>query len=647
VHPGGLILANLFDRLAHLVQSFAAAYDPPVYDRDTRMPQRSKFVTGLAFLALSFFTSDAVPSQAIPRANPAPQSSLRQAKLVSQQTGWAVVDQPSDQSSENAEHTTSQHLYWTDDDGQTWREITPNPMVTRSLGNIFFLNDSHGWLLASDALGEEEGARFYVFSTADGGKNWNSVLLQRKTFNLRDDYTFPTQIFFSDPKHGWILWHWHLMNSSLNSLLATSDGGHTWKRLPDPPGAGPIDFTSAHDGWMIGGSPGQEGIPEVEDDQLWVTHDGGVRWKAISVPLPADSPADVRFSELKFNSRGNGVVVGQASISGGYAQRFFTCVARDGGKSWQVSQFDAYGASPSLVGLHAIWTVFPTPNNKSRIFDRTRPPNTIRIDDREIAPILPDALSLEGSIGAVDFSDDSHGWTIFLNGRFGMPESAAASSELLSTADGGKTFRTITPPVAKSRTVVPPELYVLNGSIIQYPPLPPIALRPPLISRRARSQMRFSPPAGGPIIMRGTGFERVNTVCIGTRQIRVASSDGENLQFLIPLDVAPGTYNIYVENKQGKSNETEISIRLPQSLANLNINNGEAIHPGQQIIITGTGFLLENQVWFDEQVVPADLIISGGPMLRVTVPSSVHRGRCDVYVSNSSGNSNVFSVPID
>ena len=101
------------------------------------MLQRSKFATGLAFLVLSLLTSDAVFSQAIPRANPAPHSSFRQAKLVSPRTGWAVVDQPSDQSSENAEGTTSQHLYWTDNDGHTWREITPNPMVTRNLGNIF------------------------------------------------------------------------------------------------------------------------------------------------------------------------------------------------------------------------------------------------------------------------------------------------------------------------------------------------------------------------------------------------------------------------------------------------------------------------------------------------------------------------------
>ncbi|HWY58864.1 MAG TPA: hypothetical protein VNZ03_30660 [Terriglobales bacterium] len=613
------------------------------------MLQRSKFATGLAFLVLSLLTSDTVFSQAIPRANPAPHSSLRQAKLVSQRTGWAVVDQPSDQFSEDSEGTTSQHLYWTDDDGQTWREITPNPMMTRNLGNIFFLDGTHGWVLASDALGEEEGARFYLYSTEDGGRNWSSLLLQRKMFNLRDDYTFPSQVFFSDPKHGWILWHWHMMNSSLDSLLATSDGGRTWKRLPDPPGAGPLDFTSARDGWMIGGSPGQEGIPVVEDDQLWVTHDGGVHWKAISVPLPADSPANVRFSELKFNSRGNGVVGAQAPVSD-YVERFFSCVARGGGKSWQVSQFEAYGASPSLVDMHVIWTVFHMPKTKGTIFDRTRTPNTIRIGDREIAPTVPDTLSLEGSLGAVDFSDDSHGWTTFFNGRpsqYGLPGSAFASSELLSTTDGGKTFQTIAPPAAEEHPVAPPELYVLNGSIVQYPALPPLALRPPPILPNGRGQIRFAPPAGGPTIIKGTGFQRENTVWIGSHQIQVTSSDGKNLQFLIPLDIAPGTYKIYVENSHGKTIETQISIRSPESLAISNVNNGQTIHPGQEILLTGSGLLIENQVWFGKQAVPATLIISGGPMLQVLVPTSIPLGPCEVYFSNDMGNSNVVRVAID
>jgi hypothetical protein len=227
-------------------------------------------------------------------------------------------------------------------------------------------------------------------------------------------------------------------------------------------GPGPMQFTSAHDGWIVGASAGQEGIPVIEDDQLWATHDGGVHWKAISVPLPADSPTNARFSELKFNSRGDGVVAAQVSVSD-YVERFFSCVTHDGGTSWRSSQFDAYGATPSLVDRYAIWTVFHMPKTQGTIFERTETPNTIRVGDREFAPIVPEALSLEGVLNAVDFIDDASGWTTYVNGRpafGGLPAAAFTFLELLSTTDGGKTFRTITPPAAEGHPIATPELYL-------------------------------------------------------------------------------------------------------------------------------------------------------------------------------------------
>jgi hypothetical protein len=593
---------------------------------------------------------------------------LSRARLVSSGRGWAIVDQPSVRPVDHpgsGDHCMDEHFYWTDNDGQTWRDITPRDMPTRSVGTlfffgnlsrsletIFFLDRSHGWRISTDDVngdGKGEGdERFYLLTTQNGGKSWKSLLLERQMVNSAAGM-FPTDIFFSDPSHGWILWRWAEMNSRVNALTATSDGGRTWRTLSVPPGPGPMQFTSAHDGWMVGGSPGQEGIGVVEDDQLWVTRDGGEHWNTVSIPVPADHPYSVRFGELKFNERGDGVVVAQTSLSG-YVQRFFGCVTRDGGRSWQISQFDGYEATPSLVGTHIIWTVFHEPKTHGTIFERTETPNTIRVGDREFAPIVPEALSLEGVLNAVDFIDDANGWTTYVNGRpafGGLPAAAFTSLELLSTTDGGKTFRTITPPAAEQHPIATPELYLLNGAIVRFPALPPLALRRPPILANGPGQIRFAPPAGGPTIIQGTGFQRENTVWIGSHQIQAASSDGKNLQFLIPPNITPGTYRIYVENSHGKTNETEISIRSPESLAISNINNGQTIRPGQEILLTGSGLLIENQVWFGKQAVPATLIISGGPMLRVSVPTSIPPGSCDVYVSNATGNSNVVSVVID
>ena len=102
-----------------------------------------------------------------------------------------------------------------------------------------------------------------------------------------------------------------------------------------------------------------------------------------------------------------------------------------------------------------------------------------------------------------------------------------------------------------------------------------------------------------------------------------------------------------MENVYGRTNETEVSIRAPQALRISNIQNGERIHPGQQILLAGSGFLLENKVWFGTQGVAAKLILSGGAMLQVSVPASITAGPSEIYVSNASGKSDVVEVLIE
>jgi photosystem II stability/assembly factor-like uncharacterized protein len=414
---------------------------------------------------------------------------------------------------------------------------------------------------------------------------------------------FPAEIFFSDSQHGWILWHWAMMNPSASALTATSDGGRTWKTLPEPPGAGPMQFTSSLGGWMAGAAPGQEKSPFKENNQLWATHDGGEHWSAIPIPVPTASPEGVRFGALKFNDEGDGVVVAEYPVSD-YVQEFITCVTHDGGRSWKFSQFDGYEASPSLVGAHVIWTMFHPAVTAGTIFEQRGTPNSIRIDDREFLPSIPEEMSLEGVLNAVEFIDDSNGWTTYINGRparFGQPRKAFASLELLATTDGGKTFRSITPRAAQEHPIPPPELYLLNGSILRFPPLPPLAVRPPPIPSTDGCQIRFRPSVGGPMILSGTRFRSENTVWLGSHAIPVASNDGKTLKFLVPFDVTPGTYKIFVENTNGKTNDTVVTIRPAQPLRISNIQNGEPLHPGQHIILSGSGFLLENIVWFGAQ----------------------------------------------
>lgn len=591
-------------------------------------------MTGVAFAAWSMLWPVAVFPQVIQPVNPAPHPRFRQAKLVLPGTGWAVVDQPSNPSSETARDGTSQHIYWTEDDGQTWREITPVPMLTKNLGNIFFLDKSHGWILATDALGDERSAKFYLYSTEDGGRNWKSLLLQRTMFELQDDYTFPSQVFFSDPEHGWILWQWHMMNSSQDSLLATSDGGRTWKRLPNPPGDGPLQFLSARDGWIIGGPESWQGVGRPGDTRLWVTQDGGLHWHALPVTLPESAEggeaSQAYFVDLRFTNLRKGLVVASQQLSG-HLSRFFTCFTADAGKSWQISHFDTPNATPSFVDSNVIWSVSDWPDRKA----------SLGVREQIVKPTLPAGPSPRQSLGDLIFVNESNGWASFFDGR----------AELVSTTDGGKTLRIITPPVAAKSPIPPPELSVLNGIAVRFPRFQDgFALHPPI----GRHGPPLGSPAGGPMKLGGNGFLLENAVWIGTRSVPADSDDGKTLLFLIPQDLPPGTYEVSVENANGKSSGIEAIIRPPQQLRISRLQNrdprfvGEpGVHLGQQVAIGGTGFLIENTVWFGTQAVKAQLFVSVGAGLNLEVPTALTPGTYEVYVTNANGKSNVISTVVE
>lgn len=560
-------------------------------------------------------------------------ATLRRFKLVSPGIGWVIVDQPAEPVMEG-EECTRQHLYWTENNGETWSEITPGQMPTRSIGQIFFLNRSHGWMLSTDALSEEEGARFYLLSTTDSGRNWRTVVLQRAMFKLRDDYTFPRQVFFSDPQHGWILWHWAMMNSQLNYLLATEDAGRTWKRLPDPPGPGPLQFTSPREGWMIGGPETPQGIPDPETENLWRTHDGGLHWHVLPVSPMADSElSEIYFGEIRFKNANQGLAIAGGHVSD-YVSRFFTCVTRDGGKTWSLSHFDAYHASPSFVDDHVIWSISDWPAMKV----------SLRTGDRLTSPVPPAGLSPGSHFGDFDFVDDSNAWTLY--GR-----------ELLSTADGGNTFNVITPPALARSPFPQPQLRAVNGIMLWFPPTP---LMPQgfssEISRRQRPSSELA--AGGPLEVTGSGFLQENTIWLGSQKLQTSSKDGEHLLCLVPREFPAGTYDVYVENGRGKSNSVQITVRPPETFRISGIYNrapryrdmpyrvDSSLHPGQQVIVTGSGFLLDNTVWFGKQQTSAKLVVSGGAGMQFDVPTSLSPGPYELYVTNANGKSNVLPVMV-
>lgn len=151
------------------------------------------------------------------------------------------------------------------DGGRSWRSrrLTAAPIRT-----VFFLDGLRGW-----AAGDQD-----VLRTVDGGCSW-TLQLHRGNGEVG-----ATDMWFVDRRHGWIV------GDSGSGVLATKDGGRTWRRV----GLGrdthidAVRFRDARRGWAVGVRyPGEDPDGSASGRPLGIiltTTDGGTTWHEDIVP---------------------------------------------------------------------------------------------------------------------------------------------------------------------------------------------------------------------------------------------------------------------------------------------------------------------------------------------------------------------------
>jgi photosystem II stability/assembly factor-like uncharacterized protein len=338
--------------------------------------------------------------------------------LLTRNTGWALMNGG---------------LYWTNDFGQDWRNITPPLTVAgEGISGVFFLNTEEGWALIRTPRSETEAVvfgdwGFYLAHTDNAGASWTVEPVQLPDLQRWASLGGSGSIDFVGPTRGW-------MDLSLDGmlgegvLLSTNDGGATWRLAHGSPTiAAAVRFVTPREGWLAGGQGG---------GSLYASHDGGRTWARVELrsPLQPGIRAFSVYDLPSFTGPGRGCIV----VSDPWGRWLTLFETRNGGRTWapvgSLAHLPPIGSVPAVAvdsKMIAGWTtrrdsitlaVVGAHGHKTKV--------TGSIQAR--GPGVP-------RLGALSFASPESGW-------------ALVDGELYSTTDGGSTWATITPGNARPQT---------------------------------------------------------------------------------------------------------------------------------------------------------------------------------------------------
>lgn len=238
-------------------------------------------------------------------------------------------------------------VYRTGDAGRTWAKgeviVLPNdyPPVAVLDPGLQFVDLEHGWVTLVFKASDPASSGVAIYATNDSGQTWPLVSVTLNPPSTSSPNGLPlgcskTGITFNSPTTGWATAH--CADGSL-FFYVSHDGGHSWRPQPLPPPAGypPTLFGNCDCGSLpprFGTTPTDGALVFQSPDLLYVTHDGGTSWLAVTLPTKYIGASDFIDSQ-------HGWLISLASDPQTHALTFDRLyVTGDGGQSWEPVKAD-------------------------------------------------------------------------------------------------------------------------------------------------------------------------------------------------------------------------------------------------------------------------------------------------------------------
>ena len=337
-------------------------------------------------------------------------------QLLAPSKGWALNDG---------------RLFWTADNGEHWTDITPERGAA-TIAHVFFLDDSRGSVLLQADAGDDM-IKLNLAQTANGGHDWSFTPVPIPN-QFPGELSGVVGLDFVDSDHGWVVLRKMTSSAfSLGRLIATQDGGNTWRALPEMPLGAPVVFVNPVNGWLVGDS-GVGG-----SWNLYRTRDGGKTWQGADIGDPEPAAAGMTtmvYSRLDFTDAKHGsVIITFSPIDTTKGSRLILFTTADGGTVWKPDRTlqlrNMYGASPLPAILADAALIVLSDATLTKI-STDGSINRNKVNGRS-----------DIAFSEISFTSATDGWLRTIDGK------------LLATNDGGTTLRWLIPG-SSPRALPPP-----------------------------------------------------------------------------------------------------------------------------------------------------------------------------------------------
>lgn len=230
----------------------------------------------------------------------------------------------------------------TNDGGITWYDVTPPEIEETGFGvDLFALDTQHAWMQKPDFSHYPNSGSLY--RTTDGGLTWKDSAVP---FSRGD-------LFFLDEENGWMLADLGVgAGSNAVAVFQTTDGGLTWEQTytndPNQPNSQDSLPLSGIKSDMIARDMSTAWVSGViyapGEVYLFRTDDGGRNWTRVALSLPdgaQNSELGIDDGHMKFVSARHGFIALRMS---GESTQTALYVTDDSGETWTLMPTIVNGA---------------------------------------------------------------------------------------------------------------------------------------------------------------------------------------------------------------------------------------------------------------------------------------------------------------